>query len=122
MCTQYSIGKCFIDTLDKVGGLWSYHSPIAKAIANQYAAMPSLHFAWSMWCGIALYRFARRGRVPGVIYPVLTLFAIVVTANHYFLDAAGGVIVLVAAGWILHTVDRRRATAVVIPADAPTGA
>ena len=31
-------------------------------------------------------------------------------------------IVLVAAGWILHTVDRRRATAVVIPADAPTGA
>ena len=47
---------------------------------------------------------------------------IVVTANHYFLDAAGGVIVLVAAGWILHTVDRRRATAVVIPADAPTGA
>lgn len=116
----YTIGKCFIDTLDKVGGLWSYHSPVAKAIANQYAAMPSLHFAWSMWCGIALYRYARRARVVGLLYPVVTLFAIVVTANHYFLDAAGGVLVLVAAIWILRTVDRRRAAVAVTDPVAPT--
>lgn len=116
----YTIGKCFIDTLDKVGGLWSYHSPVAKAIANQYAAMPSLHFAWSMWCGIALYRYARRARVVGLLYPVVTLFAIVVTANHYFLDAAGGVLVLVVAIWTLRTVDRRRAAVAVTDPVAPT--
>jgi hypothetical protein len=28
------------------------------------------------------------------VYPFLTLFAIVVTANHYWLDAAGGAFVL----------------------------
>ena len=38
---------CFVDTLDTVGGLWSYHSPVAKAVANNYAAMPSLHFGWA---------------------------------------------------------------------------
>ncbi len=54
----YAIGKCFVDTLNKFGGLWSYHSPVAKAVANQYAAMPSLHFAWAVWCGIVMYRYA----------------------------------------------------------------
>lgn len=88
----YAIGKCFVDTLDTVGGLWSYHSPVAKAVANQYAAMPSLHFAWSLWCCVVLVRFGthRWTRAAGVAYPILTLAAIVITGNHYFLDALGG--------------------------------
>ncbi|MFZ4720443.1 MAG: phosphatase PAP2 family protein [Ilumatobacteraceae bacterium] len=107
----FTIGRCFVDTLDKVGGLWSYHSPVAKAVANQYAAMPSLHFAWSVWCGIVLFRYGnhRVARALGILYPALTLFAIVVTANHYFLDAVGGAIVIGAAAWILGAIDRRRA-------------
>jgi small-conductance mechanosensitive channel len=98
----YTVGKCFVDTLDKVGGLWSYHSPVAKAVANQYAAMPSLHFAWALWCGIVLFRFGRHRstRVMAFVYPFLTLFAIVVTANHWFLDALGGTIIVLAALWI----------------------
>jgi hypothetical protein len=106
----FTIGKCFVDTLNKVGGLWSYHSPVAKAVANQYAAMPSLHFAWSVWCGIVMWRYCRTTslRALGVLYPVLTLFAIVVTANHYFLDAVGGAIVIGAAAWIIHAQARRR--------------
>jgi len=110
----YSIGKCFVDTLDTVGGLWSYHSPVAKAVANQYAAMPSLHFAWSVWCAIVLYRHGanRVARFAGLAYPVLTMAAIVITGNHYFLDAAGGVIILLAAVGLLRWRDvrsRRRA-------------
>lgn len=95
----YTIGKCFVDTLDTVGGLWSYHSPVAKAVANQYAAMPSLHFAWSLWCCVVLYRYSahRWMRYAGIGYPVLTLAAIVITGNHYFLDAAGGVLLFIAA-------------------------
>lgn len=109
----YTIGKCFVDTLDTVGGLWSYHSPVAKAVANQYAAMPSLHFAWSVWCGIVLVRYAthRATRVAGVAYPIVTLAAIVITGNHYFLDAVGGVIILLVAIGILRwraTRSRRR--------------
>ncbi len=88
----YAIGKCFTDTLDTIGGLWSYHSPVAKAVANQYAAMPSLHFAWSLWCCVVLMRYSahRWTRIAGIAYPVLTLSAIVITGNHYFLDAVGG--------------------------------
>ena len=106
----FTIGKCFVDTLDKVGGLWSYHSPVAKAVANQYAAMPSLHFGWSLWCAIVLYSYARSRpvKVLGLLYPVLTLFAIVVTANHYFLDAVGGAIIIVVAMMMLRMLDRRR--------------
>ena len=99
----YSIGKCFTDTLDTVGGLWSYHSPVAKAVANQYAAMPSLHFAWSLWCCVVLYRYSthRWTRLAGLAYPLLTLSAIVITGNHYFLDALGGVVIFLAAAGIL---------------------
>lgn len=99
----YTIGKCFVDTLDTVGGLWSYHSPVAKAVANQYAAMPSLHFAWSVWCSLVLYRYAshRGARIAGFAYPFLTLAAIVITGNHYFLDALGGVITFLAAVGLL---------------------
>ncbi|MDO8389206.1 MAG: phosphatase PAP2 family protein [Actinomycetota bacterium] len=100
---------CFVDTLDKFGGLWSYKTAAAKAIANQYAAMPSLHFGWSLWCGIVLWRFAshRGTKWMGLAYPALTLFAIVVTANHYFLDALGGVIILLGAVGLLRAADLR---------------
>lgn len=108
----YTIGKCFVDTLDSIGGLWSYHSPVAKAVANQYAAMPSLHFGWALWCGIVFYRYVggRVGRVAGIVYPMLTLFAVVVTANHYFLDAVGGTIIVLTAAAILRAVARRGST------------
>lgn len=106
----YAIGKCFVDTLNKFGGLWSYHSPVAKAVANQYAAMPSLHFAWAVWCGIVMYRYARTRtvRILGLAYPAVTLFAIVVTGNHYFLDALGGAIIIGVAAWLLGRLERRR--------------
>lgn len=102
--------SCFVDTLAKVGGLWSYQSPVAKAVANQYAAMPSLHFGWAVWCGIVFWRFAahRTTRTLALLYPALTLFAIVVTANHWFLDAAGGSVIVVCAILILRAVAARR--------------
>lgn len=92
----------FVDTLKDIGGLWSFDSgPVAK-VSNQYAAMPSLHFAWSSWCAFVLYPALRRpwARALMAAYPFVTLFAIVVTANHYWLDAAGGALTL-AAGFTL---------------------
>jgi hypothetical protein len=86
----------FVDTLRSYGGLWSFDSGAMSKISNQYAAMPSLHFAWSSWCAFVLVPTVKRTwvRVLAGIYPVLTLFAIVVTANHYWLDAAGGAVIL----------------------------
>jgi hypothetical protein len=112
-----SIGKCFVDTLSKVGGLWSYKSSVARVIANQYAAMPSLHFAWSLWCAVVLYQYSRHRavRMFGLLYPFITLFAIVVTANHYFLDALGGAITIGAAVLVLRATERRRSARLLHP-------
>jgi hypothetical protein len=100
----------FVDTLADIGGLWSFDSGAMHKISNQYAAMPSLHFAWSTWCALVLVPTLRRWwlQALAIAYPVLTLFAIVVTGNHYWLDAAGGAVALgigLLAGWWW---DRRR--------------
>jgi hypothetical protein len=87
----------FVDTLAHYGGLWSFDSGTMKAVSNQYAAMPSLHFGWSSWCAFVLWP-ASEGRpwLKPILaaYPFLTLFAIIVTANHFWLDAAGGALAL----------------------------
>ncbi|MEO5901752.1 MAG: phosphatase PAP2 family protein [Ilumatobacteraceae bacterium] len=98
----------FVDTLDTIGGLWSYNSPVAKAVANPFAAMPSLHFGWALWCGIVFYTLTthKATRAMILVYPFLTLTAIVVTANHYFLDAAGGAVLVVTAVLIQRSFER----------------
>ncbi|MFT5203360.1 MAG: hypothetical protein ACI9C1_002759 [Candidatus Aldehydirespiratoraceae bacterium] len=86
----------YVDTLVDPGGLWSFESGTMESISNQYAAMPSLHIAWATWCAIGLYPVLRRrsARVLIAVYPAFTLFAIVVTANHYWIDAIGGLVAL----------------------------
>jgi hypothetical protein len=85
----------FVDTLAKYPTFWSFDSGAIHNISNQYAAMPSLHFGWSLFCACSLAPRLRRkpAKVAIALYPLLTLSAIVLTANHYFLDAAGGAVV-----------------------------
>jgi hypothetical protein len=85
----------FVDTLNVIGGIGSWDSALMKDAGNLYAAMPSLHIAWALWCVFALVPVVRRRWIKAllIIHPFVTLFTIVVTANHYFLDAAGGVVV-----------------------------
>jgi hypothetical protein len=89
----------FVDTLARYGGSWSFDSGAMTKVSNQFAAMPSLHIGWSAWCACALVPGCRRWWTKALAgaYPVVTLFCIVVTANHYFLDALGGLMILVAA-------------------------
>jgi hypothetical protein len=86
----------YVDTLRVYGSLWSFDSGAMSKLSNQYAAMPSLHFAWSTWCALVLVPSLRSwwAKAAVVVYPAFTLFAIVVTANHFILDAAGGLVVL----------------------------
>ncbi|MDP9073574.1 MAG: phosphatase PAP2 family protein, partial [Actinomycetota bacterium] len=85
-----------VDTLETVGGLWSFESGPMSAVSNQYAAMPSLHFAWSLWCALALAPAVKPtwGKVLAYCYPALTLVCIVATGNHFFVDAVAGAAVL----------------------------
>ncbi|MGH9181661.1 MAG: phosphatase PAP2 family protein [Acidimicrobiales bacterium] len=96
----------FVDTLRAYGSPWSFESGPVSKVSNQFAAMPSLHMAWAVWSTLALLPALRRtlSKVIAAVYPFLTLFAIVVTANHFFLDALGGLAVLglgALAGFVL---------------------
>ena len=91
----------YVDTLVDPGGFWSFNSSAMMDISNQYAAMPSLHIAWAIWCVVAGAAGAEAGAgcTPGTAgsYPWLTLFAVMVTANHYWIDAVGGLLAVAIA-------------------------
>jgi hypothetical protein len=89
--------------VDTVHGVQDFSKPdygVLTALTNQYAAMPSLHFGWSLWCGLVIAVLARRWwtKALGLLHPLLTAAAIVATGNHWVLDAFGGAAV-VAAGF-----------------------
>jgi hypothetical protein len=97
----------FVDTLAEYGGPWSFDSDTMASISNQYAAMPSLHIGWSTWCAIAVWPLLSRRwtKAAVLLYPLATLFCIVVTGNHYWLDGIGGLLVFAIGallGWGLH--------------------
>jgi membrane-associated phospholipid phosphatase len=118
----------YLDTLAEFQTFWSFDSEELKSISNQYAAMPSLHAAWSTWSALVMATLVRRRWVRGLVwlYPVATLFCIIVTANHFWLDAVGGLAVLGAgflAGRALARYWERRALAAAAPtAPAPATA
>ncbi|MFH8450082.1 phosphatase PAP2 family protein [Streptomyces fungicidicus] len=89
-------GEHFIDTV-MVHQTWgSMASGDLKQMSNQYAAMPSMHIGWSVWCGLTIFALASVpwARVLGLLYPAVTLVVIVATANHFWLDAVGGLVCL----------------------------
>jgi hypothetical protein len=115
-----------VDSLEKYGGPWSFDSGAMQKVSNQYAAMPSLHIAWSVWCALVIWQLTRRlwARVLAVAYPVVTLFGIVVTGNHYILDAVGGLLTLgtgYLVGRALYDWNERRQLARLRPADLDAG-
>jgi hypothetical protein len=75
-------------------GWWSDAASAPRALGdatNQYAAMPSLHFGWSLWCAIQMWSFGgTRWRVGAVLYPSVQAVVVIATANHFILDVAGG--------------------------------
>ena len=86
----------FTDTLDKYPTFWSFNSGAMKKISNQFAAMPSVHCAWALWCACVLVPRVKStwAKTLAVLYPILTVAVIVITANHYVLDAVGGFFIL----------------------------
>ncbi|MEW2046977.1 phosphatase PAP2 family protein [Streptomyces sp. NPDC005476] len=89
-------GGDFVDTV-MVHQTWgSMASGDLKHMSNQYAAMPSMHIGWSVWCGLTVFALAKLPwvRILGLLYPAATLVVIVATANHFWLDAVGGILCL----------------------------
>ncbi|MCX5089953.1 phosphatase PAP2 family protein [Streptomyces sp. NBC_00365] len=89
--------------IDTVHGVQDFSKPdygTLTALTNQYAAMPSLHFGWSLWCGVVIAVLAPKWwmKALGLLHPLFTVSAIVATGNHWVLDAVGGAAV-VSAGF-----------------------
>jgi hypothetical protein len=97
----------FTDTMavfDKVG----YNAQQTKAFVNEYAAIPSLHFGWSMLLGFAVFWVARNPLLKafGLVWPVAMFFAVVMTANHFIIDTIAGAIVSFAGLGIAYLMHR----------------
>jgi hypothetical protein len=98
----------YVDTVAVYGGWASFGSEEMAAISNQYAAMPSMHIGWATWCAFVLVPLLRRrwAKALAVAYPLLTLFCIIVTANHYWIDGLGGLLGL-SVGFVLARIGTR---------------
>jgi membrane-associated phospholipid phosphatase len=83
----------FIDSVSDLTGVrLADTSRSMTSFFNPYAAVPSMHVAFALMIAWPLARLVRRpaARVLWVLYPFLMAFVIVVTANHFILDALLG--------------------------------
>jgi len=75
---------------------------------NPYAAMPSLHFGWSLIIGCTLFLTLRRWtvRIVALGYPGFMLSVIVISGNHYFADALGSTVVVLGSTLVVLSLTR----------------
>lgn len=66
--------------------------------ANQFAAMPSMHVAWAILAGYAIWRLSshRVTRTAAAFHPIITTFVVIVTGHHFVADAAIGAAIAIA--------------------------
>jgi hypothetical protein len=86
-----------VDTMILTGPS-AYPDNSTDGVANQFAAMPSLHVGWALLVAIAVIRVGTsRWRWLALAHPALTLSVVVITANHYWLDGIIAGLLLVIA-------------------------
>ena len=101
-------GHNFVDSIQVFGPVW-YGSREMASYYNAFAAMPSLHFAWTVVFGFLFFRSRSRWlKVLGVLYPIVTFFAITITANHYIVDAVIGALMMLVVYLIYEVFFNRR--------------
>ncbi|HEX2125007.1 MAG TPA: phosphatase PAP2 family protein [Thermoleophilaceae bacterium] len=90
----------FTDTVANFVGQSAENS--ADVLYNPFAAVPSMHVAFALMIAIPAFRLVRRRplKVFWAAYPALVTFVVVVTANHYWVDAALGAMVAGASAWL----------------------
>jgi hypothetical protein len=100
----------YVDTVAVTGALGGWAHTVASN-ANEFAAMPSLHLAWALWCAVAVFDLTRRRRARRLVvaHVVATVLVILGTANHYVLDAAAGAGCLLVSVLVVRAVARLRA-------------
>ena len=94
----------FTDTLAQTAGSgwWGAEASAPRGmggLTNQFAAMPSMHVGWAVWCALAGAVLLAGSRWRGLVwlYPLGTLTVVVATANHYVVDGLAGAALVLAA-------------------------
>jgi hypothetical protein len=63
--------------------------------ANQYSAMPSVHIAWAAAVALLIVVATRTPwRWLALLYPLVTLWVVVVTGNHFIIDGVVSILLL----------------------------
>ena len=116
-----------VDTVTEFSEAYRVLQP--PAFVNQYAAMPSLHVGWDLLMGFALVTWSghRVLRLLGMVLPMFMVAAVVLTANHYLVDAVAGALLVLACLALVRSWPTRTATAVLpaqrtgeqVPAETP---
>jgi len=89
-------GDGMIDTALRYGQ--SVYGSVAGFNADQLSAMPSVHIGWALLTALVIIEVSRsRWRWLALAYPLLTMLAVVVTANHYWLDGIAAALLLALA-------------------------
>jgi len=96
----------------------SVYSNAAGFDPDQLSAMPSVHVGWAILVAIALIATTRsRWRWLAVLYPAMTTLAVIVTANHFWLDGIAAAVILVVVLAAQSLVRRLTAARAARPAD-----
>jgi hypothetical protein len=104
-------GTGLVDTAALYGQ--SVYAAIGSGIADEYAAMPSIHVGWAVLISFAVVMVSTsRWRWLFLAHGILTIFVVVATANHYWLDGLVACALLVPAWFIARLLERPRRRAV----------
>jgi len=111
------VGDGVVDVMRQFAdyGWWGGAASAPRGIGdatNQFAAFPSLHCGWAVWCALQMRDFGPGWwRGVAVAYPVAQAFVVVATGNHYVIDVFAGVGIVVGAHLLIDWVGRRWAAA-----------
>ena len=87
----------FVDSMTVYGP--SAYDGVSASVANQFAAMPSLHVGWAVLIAYVVVRTGPRWlAIPAVLHALVTIAVVIVTANHWWLD---GVVAIILFGLAL---------------------
>ncbi|MGH9056645.1 MAG: phosphatase PAP2 family protein [Acidimicrobiales bacterium] len=100
-------GLGMLDT-GRLFGPTVYAGGVAPGI-DQLSAMPSLHVAWAVLVGAGVVLAGTsRWRWVFLAHPVITVFCVVATGNHYWADVAAAFALCVLSGAVVGGWHRRR--------------
>jgi membrane-associated phospholipid phosphatase len=96
----------FVDTINDFSNV-NHDSAFVKLFINPYAAVPSMHCAFALMVGISAAKLSRHWytRALWAMWPALVVWVVIVTGNHYWVDALLGAAVAavsaLTAQWLL---------------------